>query len=123
MALKKLMDSGGNLSYQSGIVGTPPTLPAPSTKVKAGGHGAFFGPLNFTIPAGVNNGTCQVTPAFAGTINPSTSKVKSGGQAAVLDGDSVTYSSIPGTLLSNGNPCTLSITVTANASQSKVKGQ
>lgn len=117
------MDAAGNLSYSPPVVGTPPTLPSPSPKVKApaGGAGCFFGPLSFTIPAGVTDGTCTSSAPAPGTISPSATKELAGGQAAVLDGDQVTVSGIPG-ILSGGGACTLSVTVKANASQSKALG-
>ena len=121
--MKKLMDANGNLSYAAPVTGTPPTLPSPSAKVKApaGGAGCFFGGLSFTIPPGATDGTCTTTVPAPGTISPSATKELSGGQAAVLDGDQVTVSGITG-ILSGGGACTLSVTVKANASQTKALG-
>jgi len=118
MPLTKLMDAGGNLSCDKGGVVTV-TSPA-STKVKASGQGVYFGNLAFTV-AGAGSGSCAGASG-GGSIAGSASKVKSGGQAAVLDGDNVTVT-LTGVDSGTGAPCSFSAKVTANAAQLKVKGQ
>ena len=117
--MKKLMTSAGNLTLD--VAGSASITGSPSAKVKApaGGAGVFFQQVPFTIAAGCSDGVCQSVSPFPGNVPASATKVKSGGQPAVLDGDNVTVS-VPGFKLPAMTiPCTISAKVTANAGQSK----
>jgi hypothetical protein len=122
--MKKLFDANGTFSYGSNVYGSvqPSVVSSPSTKVKSQGKQLNFGPLNILIPAGITDVSgCSSTSPTPATINPGSTKIKSGAAFAVLDGDSVNVSGVAG--LNGGSACTLqTFSVTAKASQIKTQG-
>jgi len=95
----------------------------PSTKVKAGGNGVYAGNLQFTLAGGNATGydPGTVVTVGPGSISPTATKTKVGGQAVVLEGDQNLAVSMTGTISGTPTPFTEPWKVTA-AGQSKAKG-
>lgn len=84
---KNLAVQGCTLQIQGGTGPAPKITNQPSSSIKVGGKGVFFGQIAFTL-SGVKAGDI-VTPtgSWPGTINGTGANVLENGQKAVLEGD------------------------------------
>lgn len=92
-----------------------------STKVMAGGNFIYAGNLAVTV-SGASQGSCSGASG-AGSIVPTASKCKSGGQFVIRKDDKATVS-VTGTDSGTGAACNFTVTVTVtNAGQTKAKAE
>lgn len=101
---KNIAVKGCELEDETGG-GTVSISTSPSDKVKADGKGIYFGPISISVSGSDGGGLIgDGNGAGTGVITGTGSKVTSGGQPALLEGDTVTVA-VTGTTTS-GNVVT-----------------
>ena len=109
---KNIAVDGCELEDETGG-GTVEITSSASTKVKADGKGIFFGPVSIAVSGSDGGGAIgDGNGAGTGVITGTGSKVASGGQPALLEGDTATVA-VTGTTTSGSStvPASASVTV------------